>query len=394
MTTPGAISCIHFVTEVRLELGGVVQAVVDLCQAIAARGHNVTLVTCDATDVPTHWKDDPGNWPRVVEISNSILTKRLVSRQGVQTFDDLLDGVHLAHLHTPWEPSNFQLARLLQKKGIPYIVTVHGLLDDWSMEQKSLKKRAFLSAGGRWLFEHATTVHLTAEAERDQASQWVPIDDRAAIQCYALDLTSYDPLPGPEPALQAYPCIDVEKKKLLFLSRLHPKKGVELLLEAGAILRDDGLPIQLLIAGPGDEPYVAELKALVSKLGLDDDTEFLGMVRGVEKRSLFQLSDVFVLPTHQENFGLVIAEAMACGTPVVTTRGTDIWREIERGGARIADISSESLADALRGLLSDDKSREQIGQQGLQFVRKWLDRNNVVSGYERIYHQTIEKGIR
>ncbi len=388
------LSCVHYLSEVRLELGGVVQAVVDLCQAISARGHQVTLVTSNATDVPAQWSDASGDWPHVVEIESSALTKRLISRRGLRIFRELLDGVDLAHLHTPWDLGNFQLMPILRKQRVPYIVTVHGMLDEWSMQRKAMKKKTFLSLGGRRLFEHATTVHLTAEAEREQAGRWVPIGDRGAIQCCVLDLTSYDPLPGPEPALKAFPAICPEKKKILFLSRLHPKKGIEFLLQAGAILRDQGLPIQLLIAGPGDDSYVGQLKSLTSRLGLDDHTEFLGMVRGIEKRSLFQLSDVFVLPTYQENFGLVIAEAMACGTPVVTTRGTDIWREIERGGARIADMNPESLATQMREFLTDNETRDRVGQQGLHFIRQWLDRNSVVSGYEQVYHDTVHKGPR
>ena len=384
-------SCIHYVGEVRYELGGVVQAVVDLCQAISVRGHRVTLVTCDATDVPRAWKDNADESPRIVEIQRSSLSKRLISRHGLKIFGDLLPEAEIVHLHTPWELGNLQLMPLLNSRKIPYIVTVHGMLDDWSMQQKTLKKSVFLNLFGRKLFKNATTVHLTAEGECDQASRWVPVDDRRAVQCYALDLTAYDPLPGPGPALKAFPQIRPEKKKILFLSRLHPKKGIEFLLRAGAILRDQNLPIQLLIAGPGDESYTKRLKRLTSSLAMDDHTEFLGMVHGIEKRSLFQLSDVFVLPTYQENFGLVIAEAMACGIPVVTTRGTDIWREILEGGARIADMSAESLATELQSLLKDDEARSAIGQQGLRFVRQWLDRSNVTSGYERMYRDTLRR---
>ncbi len=384
MIPPSHFSCLHFVPEIRLELGGVVQTVVDLCQAISARGHQVTLVTLDAADVPAQWSDASGNWPHVVEIESSALTKRLVSRRGLRVFRELLDGVDLAHLHTPWELSNFQLMSILRKQRIPYIVTVHGMLDEWSMQRKAMKKKTFLSLGGRRLFEHATTVHLTAEAEREQAGRWVPIGDRGAIQCCVLDLTSYDPLPGPEPALKAFPAICPEKKKILFLSRLHPKKGVEFLLQAGAILRDQGLPIQLLIAGPGDDSYVGQLKSLTSRLGLDDQTEFLGMVRGIEKRSVFQLSDVFVLPTYQENFGLVLAEAMVCGTPVVTTRGTDIWQELQEAGARIVDMTPEAISTAIAEILAKDDGGVQLGARGQEYVRRWLERDHVLQGYEKI----------
>lgn len=385
-------TCLHYVSEVRFELGGVVQAVVDLCEALSARGHSVTLVTCDATDVPQIWKDSDDVGPKVIEIKPSALTKLRISSEGLQEVEKALHGIDLVHLHTPWDLGNVQLIPLLRKAKIPYIVTVHGMLDEWCMDRKSLKKQAYLWLMGRKLFEHATTVHLTAEAEFEQASRWVPINGRKAVQCYALDLSAYDPLPGPGPAMKAFPQIDPDRLKILFLSRLHPKKGVELLLESGAILKQRGKKIQLLIAGPGDPKYVQSLEDQMATLGLEAETEFLGMVHGVEKRSLFQLADAFVLPTYQENFGLVIAEAMACATPVVTTRGTDIWQEISEGGAKIAELNPESIADSLEELFADMDECRKIGERGYHFVREWLDRKNVTSGYEKMYFQTIDRG--
>ena len=394
MTTSNKFSCVHFVPEIRLELGGVVQAVVDLCQAIAARGHQVTLATCDATDAHPQWLEGSGNYPRVVELPSSRLTKRLISRQGLQQYREIAQQVDLAHLHIPWRQTNLQLSRILRQESLPYIVTIHGMLDDWSMQQGALKKRAYLKLAGRSLFQHATAVHFTAKAERDQAEQWIPVGDRAVIQCYALDLTAYDPLPGSGPALKAFPQISQEKKKVLFLSRLHPKKGVELLLGAAALLQKKRSDIQLLIAGPGEEGYVAKLNQMASDLGVSDMTHFLGMVKGSEKRSLYQLSDLFVLPTHQENFGLVLAEAMVCGTPVVTTRGTDIWQELQEAGALIADLTPESIAEKINNVLAEDDGGVQRGAKGQTYVRHWLDREHVLQGYENIYHEIIEKGLK
>jgi len=392
LTTPPSLSCVHFVPEIRLELGGVVQAVVDLCQAIAQRGHRVTLVTCDATDAPAQWQDASGNWPTVVELKSSSLTQRLISREGLKKFREVVQQVDIAHLHIPWRLTNLQFSRVLRDENIPYLVTIHGMLDDWSMRQHTLKKRLYLSLARRTLFRYATAVHFTAKGERDQAQQWISIGDRAVIQCYALDLTSYDPLPGPGPALKAFPQIQPEKKKVLFLSRLHPKKGVDLLIRAAVLLREQSSDFQLLIAGPGDDSYVAQLKQLASELGVSDITSFLGMVKGAEKRSLYQLSDVFVLPTHQENFGLVLAEAMVCGTPVVTTRGTDIWQELQEAGASIVDSTPEALAAAITQFLTDDQRSAQIGEQGQVYVRRWLDRDHVLEGYEKIYREIMAKG--
>ena len=388
------LSCLHYISEVRFELGGVVQTVVDLCDALSSRGHRVTMVTCDASDVPPSWKQSDDVGPKVVEIPHSSLIRKRIGSKGLELFEKELKGIDLAHLHTPWDLGNIQLRPILRRAEVPYIVTVHGMLDDWCMNVGRLKKTAFLWAMGKQLFDQATTVHLTAEAEFEQASRYVPISDRKAVQPCAIDLSAYDSLPGPEPALKAFPAIDPDKLKVLFLSRIHPKKGIELLLQAGALLKEQGLPIQLLIAGPGDPKYVQTLKELMSKLGLNEETEFLGMVHGEVKSSLFEIADAFVLPTYQENFGLVIAEAMACGTPVVTTRGTDIWQEISSGGAKIAELNPESIAEKIRELFADMDQCREIGQQGYHFVRNWLGPENVTSGYEEMYQQTIDRGAR
>lgn len=385
-------SCVHFIREIRSELGGVVTAGVDLCQSMASQGHRITLVTCDAKDAPAYWKEPEGKWPTVVEVPASSITELLLSRKALARFEEVLSDVDVAHLHTPWELCNFQLARILRHKRIPYVVTIHGMLDDWSMNHKKLKKSTFLSIGGRSLFRKATTIHFTAQAEKEQALQWIPGADRSLVQCYALDLSSYNPLPGVEPALRAFPQIHRDSRKILFLSRVHPKKGLELLLRAAAILKQQSLPFQILIAGPGDAPYVASLNKLAAELGVDDVTLFLGMVRGVEKRSLYEAADVFVLPTYQENFGLVLAEAMACGTAVVTTHGTDVWRELQEGGALIVDTSPDQIAEAILVIISDPEKCRRIGQQGLDFVYKWLDRNTVSAAYERMYRNAIERG--
>ena len=266
------------------------------------------------------------------------------------------------------------------------------MLDEWSMSQKPLKKKTFLRLCGQRFFSQATTVHFTAQAEMEQAMRWIPAEGRARVQCYALDLSSYSPLPGPEPALKVFPELRNDRRKLLFLSRLHPKKGVELLLHAASILKTTSLPFQLIIAGPGDDSYVGQLKRLAASLGVQDVTFFPGMVRGTEKRSLFQLADVFVLPTYQENFGLVLAEAMACGTAVITTRGTDIWQELQNGGARIVEYSSQEIANEVVDVTSDTERCLAIGQECLKFVYRWLDRERVSAAYESMYLDAIARG--
>jgi glycosyltransferase involved in cell wall biosynthesis len=385
-------SCVHFVRELRAELGGVVTAVIDMCEQTAQAGRRVTLVTCDAKDAPPAWQTGDDCTPRVVEVAPSKLTAALLSRQAADAFTGLAEQSEVAHLHTPWELCNLQLASRLRRAAVPYVVSVHGMLDDYCMQQKSLKKRAFLALGGRRLFEHAAAIHFTAQGEMEQAVRYIPGRERAAVVPLAMNLAPYESLPGPELAFNAFPQIDRTARRILFLSRLHPKKGVDLLIRAAAAAQAKWPQFQLLLAGPGEDSYVAGLKALAVELGVSDRTHFLGMVQGEVKRSLYQASDVFVLPTHQENFGLVLPEALACGTPVVTTRGTDIWQELQQAGARIVDQQPAAIAAAIEGLLADPAEARQLGRRGREFVFQWLGRERIAAAYEAMYRDAAARG--
>jgi glycosyltransferase involved in cell wall biosynthesis len=388
---PAKLSCVHFIREIRAEQGGVVQAVVDLCDAVAAAGHDVTVLTCDAADAPRQWLDHQPGTPQTALVGRSAFRTRLLSRCGLRKCREVIRQADLVHLHTPWEPSHLQLAHLLHAKPTPYIVTIHGMLDDWCMAQKSIKKRAFLAMGGKRFLESASCVHFTAAAERAQALRWIPAAaDRAAVVPLVVDLSAFtQALPSaadhaPVPESRPAPI------KILFLSRLHPKKGVELLLSAAAQLRCEGLAFRLQIAGPGEPGYRAGLEQQARAERIDDCTEWLGMVRGPAKLALYASADVFVLPTFQENFGLVLAEAMAAATPVVTTRGTDIWQELQEAGALIADRSPEALATAIRQVLADPVAAKRRGAQGREYVHRWLGKDRVVEQYEALYRAVAQ----
>jgi glycosyltransferase involved in cell wall biosynthesis len=261
------------------------------------------------------------------------------------------------------------------------------MLDDWCMAQRGLKKRLYMKLAGRRFLQGAACVHTTAEGERQQAAKWIP-KARTAVLPLLVDLSEFDALPGPGPALAAFPQLATTAPKLLFLSRLHPKKGVEILLRAAAEVARRGIHCELFIAGPGDGDYVSRLKRLASELDLGAKTHFLGMVRGMQKTSLYQAADLFVLPTHQENFGLVLVEALACGTPVVTTRGVDIWPELEQAGSAIVSLDPQAVAGAMHERLLHREKLPDIAAQGRTFVRNWLTEEKVIAGYEAMYSAT------
>ena len=222
----GQLRCVHFWRECSLERGGVATAVLDLCAVLAERGQHVTLLTFDATDVPKPWIQGRPNCPAAIEIERSRFARTMLSRKSMRVASQVMEQADIVHLHTPWGPSNLQMARTARAARLPYVVTTHGMLDDWSMHQNPLKKKAFLATVGRQFLESAARVHFTAASEMDQAVRWVPtVRERGSIVPLIVDLTGFQNLPGAEPALAKYPAIDPDKRSVLFLSRIHPTNG-------------------------------------------------------------------------------------------------------------------------------------------------------------------------
>jgi glycosyltransferase involved in cell wall biosynthesis len=387
----------HYHRRLDLEAGGVVRAVIDLCGALAAAGHDVMLFTPDAKDAPLEWRGGAARGssraraPRVVEIAPPRLPGGLFTRGQARALAARLAEADVAHVHGMWLPSNAQFAAAAARAGRPYIVSVHGMLDDWSMAQRGAKKRFYLATFGRRLLRGAAAVHCTAQAEMDQARKWFPGRPGAVIPLI-FDASAFASLPGPEPARAKFPALREPRPRLLFLSRLHYKKGVEHLLRAAAVLRARGRDVDALVAGTGDAAYEERLRALARDLRIEGRAHFLGFVGGKEKVSLYQAADLFVLPTSQENFGFVLFEAMAARTPVITTRGADTWPEVEAsGGGVVVEASGEAIADAAAQLLDDPPGRRAMGRAGREWVLANLSAESVVHAFEELYGRVADR---
>jgi glycosyltransferase involved in cell wall biosynthesis len=376
--------CVHYLRNIRLQEGGVARAVLDTCSLLAKRGHDVTLLTVDARDVPSAWRTSEKKLPRAVAIP----APRFGAPMTMEA-ESAIRSAHVLHLHTPWELSNLSLARCAKRLHVPYIVSVHGMLDRWSLRQKWLKKRLFLAWVGRRFLTGAARVHCTAVAELEQAARLLRPDSGVVIPC-PIDLSAFVELPGPKRALSDYPELTGVVPSLLFLSRLHPKKRPDLLIEAAAIMARAGQHCQVILAGPGDAGYVAWLRQRALQSGLERRVLFTGMVDGLTKISLFQAADVFVLPTSQENFGIVLVEAMAAGTPVVTTRGVDIWQELQGAGAVIVDQDPDQIATAIGSLVTDLPKAKERGREGRAWAFRELDADRVIGAYERMYRDVTD----
>jgi len=411
------VKIVHFIKWLRLRDGGTVRAVLDMCAGLASRGHEVFAVSADDSGVPETWKSAAPHAPHATPNSatprNLLLTLKdpLFERGGRSMADatrdtltqylskgamadaaSLLRGADAMHVHGVWANCNHQMIRAARRLGVPHVISPHGMLDRWSMSQGAFKKKLHIALLSGASLRTARAIHCTAAAELEQASTYFPRAKGRVIPLL-FDTAPFHALPGPELARETFPFLKSDRPLVLFLSRLHVKKGVEHLIHALAAARPKGqpAPYQLVLAGPSDPPeYLAHLRSLVESLGLSGDVHFPGMVSGVLKWSLYQAAAVFALPTSQENFGYVLLEAMACGVPVVTTTGVDIWPELEfSGGARVIRGEGaalvEPLARVLGELLADQDRSRAMGETGRAWALRFLDRDAILDAMEAMY---------
>jgi len=379
---------LHYFPTTRLTEGGTVRAAIDLCAVIAQRGHDVTWLTCDDFDTPEEWKNGAPNTPTIQTLGVFEKRGRRLTRTQLQLASSFIKDVDVVHVHAMWDLSNPQIGKLCQEHRVPWVLSIHGMLDDWSMAQRGIKKQLYLKTAGRTMIQSPAAFHTTAEEERRQVARWLKHSNIKVVPCI-VDLEPYRHVPDSKQAIETFGKCD--HPTVLFLSRIHEKKSIETLIEATKILKEKDKPIRLLIAGTGDQAYIETLKHLAEQCGVQEEVTFLGMVLGDLKLSLYAMADIFALPTQQENFGLVYPEALLCQTPVIGTRGTDIWRELEDAGAIIAERTSLAFADAIEELASDQSRLKELGVQGRDHVLRWLDTDRVGEQYDSMYKSVLNE---
>lgn len=305
----------------------------------------------------------------------------------------LLDALRpdVVHVNCCWKPAFAYAVLWAREAGYPVVLSPHGMLEPWIVGRHYLsRKLPALYVYQRRALRAADVVHVTSEMERD----------------HILGIASYcPPLADWHPRLQVIGNgIDADgiipksswqrTHRLLFLSRIHPKKGIDLLLRAFAAARSDDALLRdyvLQVAGDGEPSYVASLRTLSRSLGLEDAVVWLGSVYGDTKWSLLREADLLVLPTYSENFGIVVAEALASATPVLTTTGTP-W--IFVNDAPRCGWCTDATVDALRTALlsfshADTRELQRMGQRGRSHVASRFSSSVIARQFLELYESLL-----
>jgi glycosyltransferase involved in cell wall biosynthesis len=255
------------------------------------------------------------------------------------------DGVHVHAVFSFFSTRAMQLARGM---GLPYIVRPLGQLDPWSLKQKWLKKRLYFAALEGRNVMGAELIHCTSVTEAENVKAVLP-GARVEVLPHGVKLPEGVALRGERGAVPT----------ILFLSRWHPKKNIEVLLAALATMREEAW--QLYLAGSAEDGYAGVVRASIRSYGLEGRVVCPGHVTGDEKARLLSEADVFVLPSASENFGIAAAEALACGLKCVVSTGVDLAPLVrELDGGSVCEPTAPAVADALRRELGRVVDRETL----------------------------------
>ncbi|WP_068858274.1 glycosyltransferase [Perlucidibaca aquatica] len=241
-------------------------------------------------------------------------------------------------VHGMWQYHGLAVRNAAAVAGFPYVIFLHGMLDPWfkhAYPLKHAKKWLYWAWAEYRVLRDASLVLFTTQEELLLARQsfWL-YRARERLVGYGIRDRAIPRGQAASAFLQQFPALQ-GKRCLLYLSRIHPKKGCDLLIQAlPAVLQHDPA-LHLIMAGPDSAGWVAELQDMAEKVGVANHVTFTGMLTGDVKWGAYDIADAFVLPSHQENFGIVVAEALASGLPVLTTHQVNIWREIEAAGAGV-----------------------------------------------------------
>lgn len=302
-------------------------------------------------------------------VNASILPGRILYAKGLKAqLSAAAEKCGLIHSHGLWEYQSYAAGKYARKTNTPLIVSTHGMLEPWSIARSHWKKRLI-----RRLFENknlrtARCLHATAGKEAEGIAAF-SFGKPIAVVPIGLEIQEYANS-DPREALARWPEL-CDKRLMLFMSRVHPVKGLLNLIEAWAQLAGKFPDWQLVIAGPDEVGHTRQVQRAAEAASIGGRVTFVGPVYDTLKTSLLAAADLFVLPTFTENFGIVVAESLAAGVPVITTKGAP-WRSIvDYQCGWWIDIGVEPLLEALRaGLSLPDDQRRAMGAAGLKMVQE------------------------
>lgn len=304
--------------------------------------------------------------------------------QARRQFRSLLEAIKpdVVHVNSCWEVLCSYTVFWAKSMGYPVVISPHGMLEPWIIRRHRLLKETALLLYQRKALKKADVLVATAEVEKENILR---LNYNPHVEVIPIGINAED---------VSLKLSWQRKGKIVFLSRIHVKKGIELLMDAVSGLKRELATSQVIVAGEGNANYVDSLKAYAAKMGIDGIVRFVGSVSHEQKWDLLRDADVLVLPTFSENFGIVVAEALACGTPVITTKGAP-WRDLVNWDCGWwIDRDIDHLVEAIkRFMLLNEEELERMGRNGRKLVEEKYSSKRMAAEMLDLYKRLVENAF-
>lgn len=362
---------LHVVVGLDPALGGPPAVALRLAAAQAKAGHTVTLAAHDAPArreaIDKSLKPIPFiDQVRIVALLPEVRAGWFISKPALEALNAAIADTDVVHLHGLWEPLIREAAVNAHRLGKPYILTPHGMLDPWSLRQRWLKKKIAMLLVFRRVLKRAARLHLLNDDEVELLKP-LRLNTPLVVIPNGVFLEEIEPLPAAGSFRAKHPELG-DDRFVLFLSRLHYKKGLDHLASAFAIVAKSQPRLRLVVAGP-DDGAKADFESRIAAAGLSGRTLVVGPLWGRDKFAAMVDCACFCLPSRQEGFSMAITEAMACGSPVVISKACHFPEVGEVGAGEVVDLSDDHVGAALQRVLADDAVARRMGQAGRKLVR-------------------------
>lgn len=385
---------LHVIPSVSARRGGASKAALDMVSALREVGVQAEIACtnddgADLLEVPlgqiTEFAGVPvrffermsSRWHPLQEFAYSSALRRWLK--------DNIENYDVIHVHALFSFASTYAMWLARKRNIYYVAHPIGSLEEWSLQQSQLRKSIYLKLFEKANLSGAARVHFTAESEQDQAQE-VVADLRPAVIPLGLELPVIPRNAGQK--LRERFALPANSKILLFLGRLHPKKGLEILLQAIKEIDDD---VHLLVAGDGDADYIVELRHQIERESLSKQVSLTGYLHGEEKTLTLAGADLFVLVSHSENFGVAVLESLAHGTSVLVSGGVALAAQVkEHKLGKVSTMEISDVSHTLSEMLADMGALLELGERGRAYVASHHDWNALATQLKKMYQEILD----
>jgi glycosyltransferase involved in cell wall biosynthesis len=376
---------LHIIPSIGPLRGGPSVAVMNTCRALADAGVDVTLVTTNDNgpmklDVPlgTPVKQDK----YTIVYFNRTTPNYTFSWPITPWLSRHISEFDLVHIHAVFSYTSVLAGVLANLRRIPYVVRPAGILQSWGIQaRRTFAKRIHYLLLEKWILNRAVFVQAMSITEANELSE---IGVNAPIEIL------YHGIDAPTTAAEALPLRDTADTAIpfLFLGRFHPIKGLDLLLPAFAAASAQEPRLVLLLAGDGDKSYKDWMRGRIQELAIEDHVYWPGFLQGEQKWSAISQCTAVVVPSYSENFGMVVAESMMCGTPVIVSESVGLAPEVSAAGAGlVVPCEVDALTHSILKLAHESNLRESMSANARALALQKFSLDQVTSDLIRSYEQ-------